>query len=744
MSTSRLPTVKPAAAGGYQQATQPESKVGSKSPPRSPTPPQGLASLLRADADGHAWLEHDSERTAAWTQQRNATTLAELETAPSYSQTVANITQIQTSQDRISGIAARGEYFCNFWTDEANPRGYVRRVPIHPSNPFEEYIKPDAKWETVVSIDALNKKENKNWVWKGATWLEPECNRCIVALSDGGSDAVVLREFDADKKEFLIGKNSFNVEDSAKSSISWIDRDTVFVKTNFGPGSLTKSNYPRIIKRWERGQVLADAKTIFKAGQKDISVFAYTNKTATFERTVVGYHPDFYLSESFLLQKDDSLQKIHVPRDAGLSFWRDQLLLKLRSNLKEGEINYPVGTLIVTSADAFLEGKGKHRWQILFKPTASSTLSSYTFIDANRILLNGIDNVASFLREGTRSADGHWALRDVRTPPLGDIGVHSLYNSYKKSDDPLRNKYLMYFESFTEPMSLSSGTGGTDQRELLATHRAEFDSAKIEVCQNFAVSTDGIKIPYFLIKRKDCPMDGTTPTLLGGYGGFRAVLKPGYMAIMGKEWIEPGAGRAYVIANIRGGGEFGPAWHKAGSGENKQKSFDDFIAVAIDLCRLKITSPEHLGITGGSNGGLLVGAAMVQRPDLFKAVVCSQPLLDMKNYTKWLSGHSWIAEYGDPKKPEDWKYMSKYSPYHHVPANTIKMPRIFIKTASGDDRVHPAHARKMTAALEENSHDVLFLERKEGGHSGSADHTGGAKNSALELVFMAKELGGTD
>jgi prolyl oligopeptidase len=686
-------------------------------PVASATPPD--------DQDPYRWLEDvHGERALEWVRARNAVTLKELQARPDYAPTRERLLSVLNAKDRIPNVARRGDWLYNFWQDGDHQRGLWRRTTL------AEYRRPEPAWETVLDVDALGTREKENWVWAGATCLGPQYRHCLVSLSRGGADAKVVREFDAVEKRFV--SEGFTLPE-AKSDVDWIDADSIFVSTDFGPGSLTDSGYPRIIKRWKRDTPLSSAVTVYEAKTADVSAFASVDNTPGFERVIVGRSIDFYNTEQFLLGSEDSLQKIDVPSDATPTFWREHILLTLRSDMTEGGKTYPHGSLLVMRANDFLAGK--RDWQVLFTPTPTRSLSGMTET-RDALLLEILDNVASKLQEWC-NVDGRWVSRDVAAPFPGSLGARGLHDPLLKSD-PLADDYLLSYTDFLTPDSLALARVGSDRRELLKARAALFDAQGMRVDQFFARSKDGTAVPYFVVWPKGAKADGGNPTLLYGYGGFEISQLPWYSGSFGTSWYERGG--VLVVANIRGGGEFGPAWHQAAVKEHKQRSYDDFIAVAEDIIARKITSPQRLGIEGGSNGGLLVGAVMVQRPELFGAVVCQVPLLDMRRYNQLLAGASWMAEYGDPDDPQQWRSIARYSPYQNVKPG-VKMPRVLFTTSTRDDRVHPGHARKMAARMLEQGHDVLYYENIEGGHGGAADNEQRATVLALEFGFLWEQLG---
>ncbi len=689
------------------------------------------ATATPAATDPYLWLEDvQGERALAWVRERNAESEAALEARPGFEQMRADIRAVLDSKEQIPYVQRRGDFFYNLWKDAANPRGLWRRTSL------AEYRKSQPAWETVLDIDALGKAEKENWVWAGSTWLGPDeqgvYRRCLLSLSRGGADASVVREFDAVLKRFV--DNGFTLPE-AKSSVEWIDIDHLYVATDFGPGSMTESGYPRIVKRWQRGMPLASARTVFEAEVKDVYAYASVDKTPGYERTLFVRALDFYNNRMQLLQ-GSRLVPIDKPSDAQLSFWRDRVLVELRSDWKLGETTWPRGALLVGDANAYL--KGERKFSALFTPTATRSLSGFG-TTRSTLLLTISDNVASRLEEWTPKA-GRWTKREVNAPFPGTLSAGALHDPLLRTD-PLAEAYFLNVADFLQPDSLQLGKTGSDERERLKSRPSFYDASGMRVEQSFATSQDGTKIPYFVIWPKDAKADGSNPTLLYGYGGFEVPLNPWYSGVQGRAWTTQGG--VFVLANIRGGGEFGPGWHQAAIKALKQKSYDDFAAVAEDIIARKVTSPRHLGIQGGSNGGLLVGAVMLQRPELFNAVVCQVPLLDMQRYHKLLAGASWMAEYGDPDKPEEWRYISAYSPYQNVKSakDGKTYPKVLFVTSTRDDRVHPGHARKMAARMLELGHPLLYWENIEGGHGGAADNGQRAQMTALEYAFLWKQLG---
>ena len=677
--------------------------------------------------DEFLWLEEvQGDRALDWVRERNAHSQGVLQAAPGFEALRADIQAVLDATDQIPYVQRRGAWLYNLWKDAGHPRGLWRRTTL------AEYRLPAPNWETVLDLDALAATEGENWVWAGATWLGPEYRRCLLALSRGGADAKVVREFDAVERAFVDG--GFTLPE-AKSLVEWIDIDHVYVGTDFGPGSMTRSGYPRIIKHWQRGLPLATARTVFEAEFRDVSASVSVDRTPGFERTVFARSPDFYTSRLSLLQ-GTRLVPVDKPVDAQLNFWKDRVLIELRSDWNLGQTHWPQGSLLLGDAAAYL--KGQRQFKALFTPSAGCALMSCT-TTRSTLLMTLSDQVSSRL-QAWQVDRGHWQLRDIALPPLATVSASALHDPLLPSDD-LAEAYQLGVAGFLQPESLQLGHTTKDGFETLKARPALFDASGMRVEQHWATSRDGTRVPYFVVWPAGAAADGDNPTLLYGYGGFEVPLLPVYSGGIGRAWT--GRGGVYVQANIRGGGEFGPGWHQAAIGANKQRSYDDFAAVAEDLIARQITQPRRLGIKGGSNGGLLVGAVMTQRPELFNAVVCQVPLLDMRRYHRLLAGASWMAEYGDPGRAQDWAWIARYSPYHRVrhADQGARYPKVLFTTSTRDDRVHPGHARKMAARMQAFGHELLYWENLEGGHGGAANNAQRAHMTALEYSFLWQQLG---
>lgn len=683
--------------------------------PDVPVPP---AKEREKEDDPYLWLEDiGGEKPLAWARERNAVTQKELEAAPGFSELRSRLRRIYDSKAKIPMPKALAQYVYNFWKDEAHPRGVWRRAPL------AEYRKPSPKWELVLDVDALATSENESWVWQGATCLYPKYHRCLINLSRGGADAAVVRELDMVKKAFVSG--GFSLPE-AKSEVSWKDLDTLYVATDFGPGTLTDSGYPRIVKEWKRGTPLSAAKTLFEGEKTDMAVSGYREIERGRPRDWISRRPSFF-TEELRLRDGDRLEKLDKPADAQAQVCDGQLLLQLRTDWLVGETIWPAGALLATPLEGFRAGK--RDFATLYQPTPNGSLDAFE-CTMSAVLVVELEDVKSRAYLHRHSPKG-WSRTRLDAP---DVGSFTLF-AYDKS---MSDDFWFVDSGFTTPATLSLGSVATAKRAAIKKNPIFFEAEGVETSQHFATSKDGVRVPYFQVSKKGLPLDGRTPTVLDGYGGFEVSLTPFYDPTAGAAWIERGG--VYVVANIRGGGEYGPAWHQVALKGGRQHAYDDFIAVAEDLIARKVTSTPKLGIIGGSNGGLLMGVMLTQRPELFGAIVCQVPLLDMKRYHKLLAGASWMEEYGDPDKPEDWAALATFSPYQNVKAGT-RYPRTLFTTSTRDDRVHPGHARKMVARLLELGQDLLYYENIEGGHGGAANNEQRAHMFALAYSFFGKQLG---
>ncbi len=680
-----------------------------------------LAGNAVADDDAFLWLEQvEDEQALDWARAQNERSEGRLTSHPLFEELHQRNLEILNSEDRIAYPSLMGGRIYNFWRDAIHVRGIWRTTTR------ESYRDESPQWDTLIDVDKLASDEGRNWVWAGSSCRYPDYDRCLVSLSIGGADASVKREFDMASRTFV--EDGFELPES-KSYLSWRDRDSVFYAPAFKADEMTTSEYPRRIYLWQRGTPRDQARLVFEGEKSDVLVTAlrYWDKQTAYDMIV--RLPTFFTRE-YHLYRDGETVKIDIPGDADLAGVLDgQLLIELKSDWQRGDQHYRQGALLASPMAGVLAGEPA--FEVLFQPGPRQAVARVSTTEST-VLVQILDNVNGQMLRFVHSDDG-WQRQALDVPEMGTLSV--------VSTDDKSDRFYYNHTGFLTPSRLFEADAMADSHTAIRSEPEWFDAQGMRVAQYEATSADGEKIPYFVVMPAGFEADGTTPTLLGAYGGFEVARTPFYSGIIGNSWLTRGG--VYVLANIRGGGEFGPRWHQAALKEKRQRAFDDLIAVAEDLIERKITSADHLGIQGGSNGGLLVGAVMVQRPDLFNAVVCQVPLLDMKRYHKLLAGASWMAEYGNPDDPEQWAYISQYSPYQNV-SPEADYPVPFVTTSTRDDRVHPGHARKMVARMLEQGHEVLYYENIEGGHGGAANLNQAAYLNALIHAYLHERLAKTE
>jgi prolyl oligopeptidase len=683
----------------------------------------GAQEAPAASDDARLWLESvEGDEALSWVRAENDRTTAGYTNSESFEQSEARMLAAFDSDDKIPSVVQRGEWLYNFWRDAEHTRGVWRRTT------WDAYRSETPEWEVILDVDALAKVEEKNWVWHGSNCLAPAYERCLVSLSPGGSDADVVREFDVPSKSFV--EDGFEVP-LAKSDVSWIDQDHVFVGTDFGEGSLTDSGYPRIVKRWTRGTALADAETVHEGEAEYIAVYAshssvFVDGQETWSRNFVGHAPTFFTTQLFELT-DAGPVKIEKPDHTGARVRGQYVYFEPREDWTIGETTYKAGSLLVADYKKWM--KGKRGVIQLFEPTDRTSLQGWTFIQ-DEVVITVLDNVRTRFEVLTPGKKAWSSTPLTGVPELARVSVQAVDSDNSK-------ELFVWVTDYLTPTTMGVLTPG-GELEALKSSPDFFEAEGYSVTQHFATSKDGTEIPYFQVAPETIP-DAGLPTLLYGYGGFEISLLPGYNTAAGIGWLDRGG--VFVVANIRGGGEYGPRWHQAALKEKRHKAYEDFAAVGEDLVKRGVTTVPQLGIQGGSNGGLLMGNMYTTYPDHWGAVVCQVPLLDMKRFTKLLAGASWAGEYGDPDVPEQWAYLKQYSPYHNVDAEKTYPPILFT-TSTRDDRVHPGHARKMAHLLADNSLTMAYYENIEGGHGGAANNAQRAFMRSLAYEFLWRNLTG--
>lgn len=672
--------------------------------------------------DPFLWLEDiHGARALDWVRSQNQITIEALKSDPDYAQDYQILLQMLDADDRIPAGQLHGNVVLNFWQDKEHVRGIWRQTTV------ESYESAAPQWDTLLDLDRLSADEGKNWVYKGAI-CSADLSRCLLKLSPDGGDTVVLREYAPAEKRFVA--NGFSLGE-AKAEAAYIDANTILFSTDFGQGTLTKAGYPRIVKLWRRGQSIDDATPVFEATTDDVIASPAAYHSPYGSDAMVSRGVNYFETEYYDVTPDGGTIQIPLPLSAEIQGVMhagapdEQLLATLRRDwTPHGQGKIALGSLIAFPLKTFLATNELPRIDVLYTPGQRSSIERVA-IGRDAVYAAIYTNVVGSIHAFHRDLSGAWHDTELALPNGGSTDIVSS-NGYGPGG-------YFRFEDFLTPMTVYAEHDG--QLAAIKSAPARFDAAPYAASQYEAVSKDGTRIPYFVVRAKHA--SGPGPMLLYGYGGFEISQTPFYWGSMGRLWLSRGG--AYAVANIRGGGEFGPAWHQAALKTNRQKSYDDFIAIAEDMIRRGLTTPRQLGIMGGSNGGLLVGAVAIERPDLFGAVVCQVPLLDMIRYTKFGAGASWIAEYGDPDNPEDRAAILRYSPYQNVRAGVKYSPFLFI-TATSDDRVTPIHARKMAAKMEADGNEVLFFENTEGGHAAAADHAQQAEMNALTMVYLRQKL----
>jgi prolyl oligopeptidase len=671
------------------------------------------------EKDSYLWLEEvEGKKALDWVRTQNKRSAKQLESDPNFKKYYDKASKLYTDKDKLAFGSFRGDYIYNFWQDTEHVRGQWRRAKI------SDYVNSTPNWELILSFDHLAKSEKENWVFKGVSCLPSDHNRCLLSLSRGGKDAVVIREFDISTKAFV--PDGFQLEE-AKGRIQWINKDLVTVSTDFGKDSLSDAGYPRIVKSWRRGTPLSEAKQFFKSGKTHFTPYLWYLEDK--DLLLLFDIETFSAQKTYVVdyKKDWSLKEIPIPKNVLIdNVFKSKIIVKLLIDWRVQNETFKEGSVVEFSLKDFVKTYKLPKVRTLFNPEKHQSYQSIN-VSKDAVYISLLNDVKGEIIKFTLK-DNNWSKEKVNLPHSG--------STYVLSSDRKTNHVTFVYEGFQTPETVYySGNNGPDLR-IIRQQKSYFDIKGMTVNQFFAVSKDGTKIPYFVVGNQD-KVDGKNRTYMTGYGGFLISSKPYYNKSMGKLWLEEGG--LFVVANIRGGNEYGPDWHKQALKGNRFKSYEDFEAVTLDLFKRKITSPEYLGIYGGSNGGLLMGAAYTMFPQHYGAIICTVPLLDMLRFHKLLAGASWMSEYGDPDIPAEREYLRKISPYHNVKAERV-YPKIFISTSTKDDRVHPGHARKMAAKIEELGYAYLYYENIDGGHAGSANLNEFAHTDGQKFTFLSQQL----
>ncbi len=667
--------------------------------------------------DPYIWMEEvESEQSLNWVNQQNQLTKDKISKVEGFSDLQKRYVEVFNDKDKIVYPSTVGKYMYNFWKDETHKRGIWRRTKR------ADFLSGNYQWETILDIDALSEKEGKKWVFQGANWLEPDYTICLISLSDGGTDENEVREFDVKTKSFV--KNGFFIP-SSKGSVSWISKNEVLISRTLGENSMTESGYPRHVKRLKRGQNLSEASILIEEPDSIMGVWGYTDYEKGKYSILVSKSITFYSHQSYIL-KEAKLMALPLPLDADQEGeYKGELLYSLNSDWTVGNQTFKIGSLVSVNKEKLYQGN--LIVQLVYLPDAKSSVNG-VMVTKDKVVLTVLQNVQNVLL-ACHFDTKKWTVSSLKTPEFGRISVVD-------GDTKQVGYFYEYSNYITPPTLYYVDNKGT---KVIQEQRSMFNAENLEVHQYEVTSKDGTVVPYFIVHAKNIVLNGKNPTLVYAYGGFNISQKPSYNSTTGIGWLEQGG--VYVVASIRGGGEFGPSWHQAAIKENRQNAYDDFYAVCEDLIARKITSQPHLGAFGWSNGGLMAGVVATQRPDLFNAVIIGAPLLDMKRFNKMLAGASWMGEYGNPDIPEEWEYIRKYSPYHNVVAEK-EYPEVLFVTSTKDDRVHPAHARKMAARMIEQGHPIFYYETMEGGHGASSTNEQLAFNQALMYSYLRMKLKG--
>ena len=664
------------------------------------------------DEENFLWLEEVvGDAALNWVRAQNKRTEHTLEGDQRFGEFFNAAAAILNDPARIPAPSLFRNTVRNFWQDEAHERGLWREAALN------DYLGGAPDWRVILDVDALAAAEERNWVFAGATTQAPQNDRAIVALSPGGSDAAVRREFEISEGRFVEDGFSFP---EAKGAVAWRDVDAVYAAIADAEETTTTSGYPRTVRLVARGQALNEGAVVFEGQSCDIGVWPATVHNDGANYTFVTRAVTFFEAEHFLLDESGAPRKLPLPlRSEVEGVVKGRVVATIQEDWRYGGRTFEAGDVVALSGPDW-------NASLVFRPGAKQAVGALAATQG-ALLLEVLDNVVGGVLKLTPDGD-KWRAEKLSLPGRGSVSLGSV-NAYGED-------FFLYFDSPSTPSTLYYIDRNGARQEARKTPTF-FDAERVVVEQHEARSRDGEMIPYFVIGRKDVVSRGGAPTIQYGYGGFEVPVTPGYAGVTGKLWLE--AGGVYVIANIRGGGEFGPRWHEAARGRNRQRSFDDFFAVSADIIASGLTSPEKLGAYGASNGGLLMGVALTQRPDLYRALAIGVPLLDMLRYTKLLAGASWIGEYGDPDDAEDRAALAAYSPFHNIETDR-RYPEPFFFTSTKDDRVHPGHARKLAARMGALGHPFLYYENVEGGHSAAANRRQEAYRSALQYVYFHRKL----
>jgi len=673
--------------------------------------------------DKYIWLEDVSgPRAMDWVKAENARTAKIFEADPRFATFQADSLKVAEDPNRLPIPSLRGDLVYNFWNDEKNVRGLLRRTTV------DDYANPAPNWQTVLDIDALGKRENTSWVFHGISCLYPGDQYCIVDLSVGGEDASTAREFDLKAAKFVDG--GFSAPHS-KQEIAWEDKNTLLIARDWGPGTMTRSGYPFVVKEWKRGTPLDSAVEVFRGEPSDIGAAGFVIEDAQGDRLAFIQRGVSFFEKRVWVRTPTGLEELAIPRKAEIAgVLSGRLLIEIHEDWTPNPAGpkFTQGSLLSLPVAEVLRDPANLHPTVVFAPTSDEFLDGEATTRSHLIVVT-LKHVLGRAYVYTPAGKDGWSRKSLEVPENSTISVVTASDTSEA--------FFLNSQGFLTPPSLLAGDAATARLTLSKSQPPLFDASQDTVEQLYATSKDGTKVPYFIVHRKDMQLNGLNPTLLNAYGGFELSETPTYSATRGKLWLEKGG--VFVLANIRGGGEFGPAWHEAGLKTHRQRIYDDFAAVAEDLISRKITSPRHLGIIGGSNGGLLMGVEFTQHPGLWNAVVIQVPLLDMLRFEQIAAGASWVGEYGSVSVPEERAFLASISPYNQLKPD-VSYPEPLIFTTTRDDRVGPQHARKFAAKMEEYHEPFLYDEITEGGHGAGADLKQTARSWAETYLYLTEKL----
>jgi len=677
------------------------------------------------------WLnEVKGERALRWVGEERARTLKTLKSQANFKGNFEIALSIQDTERPDSKklpvrVFLDGEWVYHLLQDSAHQRGLWRRTRV------ETYLDAKPAWEPLLDVDELARAEGKPWLLLAGN-TKCHKSRCLLSLSNGGRDAFEMREFDLERRAFV--PNGFRLPETSAQSVVWRNADTLWVASNWGPDSLTDAGTPMLVKEWRRGQPFAESTEVFR-GRPDGRVYLHEFSDESGEQSIViaagslREGPTYFAVDA----GGAGMQRIPLPRGAvltGLHRGQWVFLLKDAPWRVEGR-TWPTGSLMSIPVHTAAESAESVALPVVIARPGEVMLSRPANVRGG-VLLSTLENVRGRLWKVEFRAN-RWSRTRIDLPDFGTISIAAA--------SPNASAALVTYENFTQPPTLYSVDCHKGVARAVAAHRAQFDADRYITEQLLATSVDGTKIPYFIVRSRSLRFDGRAPTILRAYGASGALKYPLYDPYLGRLWLDMGG--VYVQANVRGGGELGPHWHVTKT--DRRFTYADFFAVAEDLIRRGITSPRHLGIRGHSQGGLLVGVALNERPELFSAAVIENPVLDLIDAFVILNGvpvriaDNRAREHGSLEIEDERAFIEKTSPLQNLRKNP-KFPMPFIATSTTDQGVPPTMARKYAYKLGLLQIPYLFLESPEGGHDAWSTPKQHAEYEALVYTYLSHSL----